>query len=102
MPCCRAARNQAVAWAEGGEAAGLVEDADATVVEVCPPAPPTRAPPPPIGCGPECRQSHSHDGPCLVCGQGWGSHSGHTCNADGFRGMRGSWIVGAASERGDY
>jgi len=38
-----------------------------------------------VGCAPECEDSHS--GICLVCGQGWGSHSGHTCPD----GRRGSW-----------
>ena len=28
-----------------------------------------------VGCPPECENSHS--GICLVCGQGWGSHSGY-------------------------
>ena len=45
------------------------------------------------GCGPECSQSHSHDGNCLVCGNGWhGGHSGHTCRHDPFSGRRGSWL----------
>jgi hypothetical protein len=38
-----------------------------------------------VGCAPECEDSHS--GICLVCAQGWGSHSGHTCPD----GRRGSW-----------
>jgi hypothetical protein len=45
------------------------------------------------GCGPECSQSHSPDGNCLVCGNGWhGGHSGHTCRHDPFSGRRGSWL----------
>jgi hypothetical protein len=45
------------------------------------------------GCGPECSQSHSHDGNCLVCGNGWhGGHNGHTCRHDPFSGRRGSWL----------
>jgi hypothetical protein len=45
------------------------------------------------GCGPECSQSHSGDGNCLVCGHGWGPHNGHTCARDPFSGRRGSWLT---------
>ncbi len=45
------------------------------------------------GCGPECSQSHSQDGNCLVCGHGWGPHNGHTCSRDPFSGRRGSWLT---------
>jgi hypothetical protein len=42
------------------------------------------------GCGASC--SESHDGlECLVCGGGWGGHSGHSCNVSGFKGKRGSF-----------
>jgi hypothetical protein len=45
------------------------------------------------GCGPECSQSHSGDGNCLVCGNGWhGGHSGHNCQHAPFSGRRGSWL----------
>jgi hypothetical protein len=45
------------------------------------------------GCGPECSLSHSHDGTCLVCENGWHSgHSGHTCQRAPFSGRRGSWV----------
>jgi len=56
------------------------------------PLPPTSRwmPPKPPGCGPTCGRSHSGDGDCLVCGQGWGNHNGHNCS--GGRG-RGSWRV---------
>ncbi len=44
------------------------------------------------GCGPECSQSHSHDGNCLVCDNSWHvGHSGHTCQRAPFSGRRGSW-----------
>ena len=46
------------------------------------------APLKPPGCGPTCERSHSGDGNCLVCGQSWGIHNGHTCRG-GSR--RGSW-----------
>ena len=49
------------------------------------------------GCDSSCSRSHSSDGPCLVCGDNWGPHSGHNCNKDGFRGRRGSWAVGGAA-----
>jgi len=44
------------------------------------------------GCGPDCSQSHSGDGNCLVCGLGWGPHNGHNCSRAPFAGRRGSWI----------
>ena len=28
------------------------------------------------GCGPDCNISHSSHGPCLMCGNDWGKHSG--------------------------
>lgn len=43
------------------------------------------------GCGPDCSESHS-SGDCLVCGHGWGAHSGHTCGRAPFTGRRGSWL----------
>jgi len=47
-------------------------------------------PPTPAGCDGSCTTSHSGQGNCLICGEGWGSHSGHNCS--GGRG-RGSWPV---------
>ncbi len=60
-----------------------------------------------VGCGDTCELKHSSkDGPCLVCGRGWGEHSGHNCPraaappaaADraalggfGIRARRGAW-----------
>lgn len=44
------------------------------------------------GCGPNCSESHSGDGDCLVCGHGWGAHGGHTCSRAPFTGRRGSWL----------
>jgi hypothetical protein len=41
------------------------------------------------GCDESCSRSHSSDGNCLVCGRGWGPHSGHTCQ----EGTRGSWPI---------
>jgi len=41
------------------------------------------------GCPPTCEQNHSSSGDCLICGTGWGSHSGHTCPG----GTRGSWPI---------
>ena len=46
----------------------------------------------PAGCGADCSQSHAGDGACLVCGRGWGPHSGHRCR----EGTRGSWRSSAA------
>ena len=43
-----------------------------------------------IGCGPDCGLSHSRHGPCLLCGNNWGNHSGHTCSGTT---NRGSWVV---------
>mmetsp|Transcript_74196 Transcript_74196/g.197960 ORF Transcript_74196/g.197960 Transcript_74196/m.197960 type:complete len:3050 (-) Transcript_74196:601-9750(-) len=40
------------------------------------------------GCGRNCTRSHDGEGPCLVCGTNWGSHSGHTCPD----GRQGSWV----------
>lgn len=64
------------------------------LVELQPPLPlpPTSRwiPPKPPGCGPTCGRSHTDDGDCLVCGRGWGNHSGHNCS--GGHG-RGSWRV---------
>ena len=54
------------------------------------------------GCGPSCTQRHDSDGPCLVCGQGWGPHRDHTCPPGGGGG-RGAWsvaiIVNSANRR---
>ena len=57
------------------------------------PAPPTRAPPRPIGAVPAAPVAFARRAVPRVRAKG-GSHSGHTCNADGFRGMRGSWPCG--------
>lgn len=46
------------------------------------------------GCGPGCSLKHAGDGDCLVCGKGWGPHSGHNCPGGG----RGSWRVGGAAK----
>ena len=48
--------------------------------------------PEPVGCSASCSNSHSGHGNCLVCGSGWGSHSGHTCRA----GTRGSWATSSS------
>jgi thiol-disulfide isomerase/thioredoxin len=41
------------------------------------------------GCGRNCTKSHDQDGKCIVCGNSWAEHSGHTCSG----GQQGSWIV---------
>ena len=41
------------------------------------------------GCGRNCTKRHDLDGKCIVCGNGWPEHSGHTCPG----GQQGSWIV---------
>ena len=41
------------------------------------------------GCKEDCTRSHHNDGNCLVCGQSWGCHSGHTCPD----GRLGSWLI---------
>jgi len=38
-----------------------------------------------VGCASDCEDSHNSN--CLVCGEAWGSHSGHQCSD----GRRGSW-----------
>jgi hypothetical protein len=51
------------------------------------------------GCGLECSQSHSGNGNCLVCGNGWHEgHSGHTCQRAPFSGRRGSWFSPSNAE----
>ena len=40
------------------------------------------------GCKRDCNRSHHADGNCLVCGQPWGVHNGHTCSD----GRLGSWL----------
>lgn len=64
-------------------------------------AAPLRAVNPPLtpsgGCDATCSQSHSNDGDCLVCGKGWGTHSGHSCSGGG---ARGSWRVAGATGGG--
>lgn len=37
------------------------------------------------GCGPDCSESHSNS-TCFSCGEGWGSHSGHSCTNNRGRG----------------
>ena len=38
------------------------------------------------GCRDGCTRNHASDGPCLVCGDSYGSHSGHTCMSSGRTG----------------
>jgi hypothetical protein len=45
------------------------------------------------GCGPDCSLDHDEDGDCLVCGEDWGEHGGHTCNQAPFSRSRGSWLT---------
>jgi hypothetical protein len=46
------------------------------------------------GCDSTCTDFHL-DGNCLVCGRGWGPHSGHMCR----EGTRGSWASSANPNR---
>ena len=45
------------------------------------------------GCGPNCGERHALQAPCLVCGQRWSRHSGHSCQSQGIAGQRGSFLV---------
>ena len=47
-----------------------------------------------VGCDAACSRSHDRDGACLMCGQSWGPHNGHTCPRSG---TRGSWVLGGGS-----
>jgi hypothetical protein len=47
-----------------------------------------------VACDSSCSKTHWDDGECLVCGNGYGAHSGHTCTSGG--GGRGSWSAGGA------
>ena len=89
----RAARDEAVAWATGDQEGLEKATAEFALKHTPPPQPAPLRSIKTIGCGPDCTRSHSGDGNCLVCGQGWGSHSGHNCNFGPERGARGSWVV---------
>lgn len=54
--------------------------------------------PPPVasvvgGCKASCSSSHPSATPCLVCGQTWGKHSGHSCPSSHRK---------AANQRGSF
>ena len=49
-------------------------------------------------CGPSCTLSHHGKGNCVVCGQPWSKHQGHTCLRTG---ARGAWPLSDDSGRGD-
>ena len=51
------------------------------------------------GCGDQCTAEHYSDGNCLRCGEGWGSHNGHTCSGGT---TRGSWVEQNTPSKANY